>query len=193
MEVSGSFTDGSRDFNKAEASRYEVYDTVLGHVWVPTEGLILTQPARIRYERYPWIEKFEFDGIKPEPAKRKGIGTKDARGFVQSLATIYAAAYDEYREYGGDDAFDAEAYFAHAADDFVNRASEPLNRKIVSKFCGFAENMWREGNAEMLRICLEEVIPRLMADEKASAIAGNTFTEEFREYLQNIPDEAIRT
>ena len=45
----------------------------------------------------------------------------------------------------------------------------------------------------MLRICLEEVLPRLMADEKASAIAGNTFTEEFREYLQNIPDEAIRT
>ena len=193
MEVSVSFTDGSRDLNKAEEPLYEVYDTVLGRVWVPTEGLVLTRPARIRYERYPWIEKFEFDGIKPAPARRKGIGTKDARGFVKSLATIYAAAYDEYREYGGDDAFDAEAYFAHAADDFVNRASEPLNRKIVSKFCGFAENMWREGNAEMLRICLEEVIPRLMADEKASAIAGNTFTEEFREYLQNIPDEAIRT
>ena len=185
MEVSVSFTDGSRDLNRAEEPLYEVYDTVLGRVWVPTEGLVLTRPARIRYERYPWIEKFEFDGIKPAPAKRKGIGTKDARGFVKSLASVYSAAYDEYREYGGDDAFDAEAYFAHAADDFVTRAAEPVNRKMVSMFCGFAENMWREGDADMLRICLDTVIPRLTADENVKAIADNTFTEEFREYLKS--------
>ena len=45
--------------------------------------------------------------------------------------------------------------------------------------------MWREGDADMLRICLDTVIPRLTADENVKAIADNTFTEEFREYLKS--------
>jgi hypothetical protein len=34
---------------------------------VPVHGVLLEENAVIRYEKYPWIEKFELDGIKPAP------------------------------------------------------------------------------------------------------------------------------
>lgn len=32
---------------------------------MPAHGVLLEENAAIRYEKYPWIEKFELDGIKP--------------------------------------------------------------------------------------------------------------------------------
>lgn len=194
MEVSVSFTGGEEDLNDAAAggsaerySRgrpYSIEDSPLGRVWIPGEGLILTPPVRIRYEKHPWMEKFELDGIKPAPARRKGIGTKGAKGFVKSLATIYSAAYDDYREFGGDDAFDAAGYFRHAAEHFARMAEVPGREKMFSKFCGFAENMWREGDQQMLDVCMNEVIPALGKTVYAQRAFGDNITDEFREYLE---------
>ena len=184
MEVSVSFTDGTEDLNSTRPEKsYTVEETVLGRAWIPSQGLVITRPARVRYEKHPWIEQFEFDGIRPAPARRTGIGTKDARGFVRSLSTIYSRAYDEYREYGGDEAFDVEAYFRNAAERFVQTAGDASKGKILAKFCGFTENMWREGNEEMLHVCTDIMVPVLKDSEAAGAVFESSITDEFRDWL----------
>ncbi len=184
MEVSVSFTDGTEDLNSTRPERsYTVEETVLGRAWIPAQGLVITRPARVRYEKHPWMEKFEFDGIRPAPARRTGIGTKDARGFVRSLSTIYSPAYDEYREYGGDEAFDAEAYFRNAAERFAQTAEDTSRSRMLAKFCGFTENMWREGNEEMLHVCTDVILPVLKGNEAASVAFESSITDEFREWL----------
>ena len=100
MEVSVSFTDGSRDLNiekalqygtrsagsteQAEAGEtadrtYDIDRTVIGRVWIPREGLEISPPVRVRYEKHPWITAFEFDGLKAAPARRTGIGIRRGR------------------------------------------------------------------------------------------------------------------
>ena len=205
MEVSVSFTDGSRDLNiekalqhgthsagsteKAEAGEtadrtYDIDCTVIGRAWIPREGLEISPPVRVRYEKHPWITAFEFDGLKAAPARRTEIGNKAAKGFVKSLSTIYSKAYDEYRAYGGDESFDAGAYFSDAAKHFASMASDPQKARMFSKFCGFAENMWREGDEEMLRICLDDVLPSLLSDATAGEAFEKSITAEFRSYLE---------
>lgn len=182
MEVSVSFTDGSKDLNE-HGDRYSVEDTVLGRAWIAVDKLVLSEQARVRYERHPWMEKFEFDGIRPAPARRTGIGTKDARGFVKSLSTIYSAAYDEYYRYGGDAGFDAAAYFRNAAEHFALSAEDGSGDRMLAKFCGFAENMWREGNEEMLHVCTDTILPVLAERECTQSIFERSITDEFRDWL----------
>ena len=164
---------------------YNIDRTVLGRVWIPREGLEIAPPVRVRYEKHPWIEAFEFDGLRAAPARRTGIGNKGAKGFVKSLSTIYSRAYDEYRAYGGDESFDAGAYFAAAAKHFVTMASDPQKARLFSKFCGFAENMWREGDEEMLCVCMEDVLPAVLSDEAARTAFESSITSEFRSYLED--------
>ena len=201
-----SFTDGSLDLNIEKALQYgtrsagsteqaetgetadRTYDidrTVIGRVWIPREGLEISPPVRVRYEKHPWITAFEFDGLKAAPARRTGIGNKAAKGFVKSLSTIYSKAYDDYRAYGGDESFDAGAYFSNAAKHFASMASDPQKARLFSKFCGFAENMWREGDEEMLRVCLDDVLPAVLSDEAARTAFESSITSEFRSYLED--------
>ena len=191
MEVSVSFTDGGEELRAGAADAEETYITdksVLGRVWIPAEGLILTPPVRIRYERRPWLEGFEFDGIKAAPAQRAGTGTKDAKGFVRSLNTIYSRAYDDYREYGGDDAFDAKGYFRNAAEYFARMAGDEGRIKMLIKFCGFTENMWREGTEEMCRIAMDVIKPVLTGDKDCERLFTDSITEEFRNYIKEMED-----
>ena len=44
--------------------------------------------------------------------------------------------------------------------------------------------MWREGDQEMLDICMETVIPVLKKNAYMGAILKDTITEEFRDYLE---------
>lgn len=188
MEVSVSFTDGNTDFNEHGFGNYTgayiIDETAVGRAWIPEEGLILEPPLRVRYEKYPWIDKFELDGVRAAPARRKGIGTKGTKGFVRSLSTIYSAAYDDYREFGGDEAFDSERYFRNAAQYFTRLAEDADKAKIVSKFCGFVENMWREGDREMLDVCMRSVVPVLRENAHANELFEHHITEEFMDYLK---------
>ena len=136
MEVSVSFTDGT---SERDPELYIEDTSELGRVYIHREGVLVTGDIQVRYEKHPWIECFELDGVKAAPARRKGIGTKNAKGFVKSLSTIYSKAYDEYREYGGDEAFDAEAYFAHAARYFADMAGVVDRAKMYRLFSGFTE------------------------------------------------------
>ena len=63
-EVSVSFTDGD---GSEYAEDYFREESQIGTVYVPVHGVLLEENAAIRYEKYPWIEKFELDGIKPAP------------------------------------------------------------------------------------------------------------------------------
>ncbi len=199
MEVSVSFTDGSTELGSLQsqsggersaaegsaAKSYTLDESVMGRVWIPEGELLLTPPIRIRYEKHPWMEKFEFDGVKAAPAKRTGIGSKGAKGFVKSLSTIYSAAYSDYREFGGDADFDVSGYFRHATLCFARMAEDQGSTKMVKLFCGFAENMWREGNREMLDVCMDTVIPEIESSPQLSRIFRENITDEFREWLSD--------
>lgn len=56
-----SFTDG--DGSEFEGT-HMCLDSPVGKVYVPLSGVSIEDEARIRYERHPWIERFELDGIK---------------------------------------------------------------------------------------------------------------------------------
>ena len=183
--MSVSFTGGEAPAPEGGAAGYIVERSVLGRVYIPEEGILVTGPVRIRYEKYPWIEKFETDGLRAAPARRTGIGTKGAKGFVTSLSTIYSRAYDEYREFGGDEAFDAEKYFGHAAEWFVSAASDKARAKQFAKFCGFTENMWREGDRRMLDIAMKIILPVLTDAPETRKMFYNSITQEFREYISD--------
>ena len=61
MEITVSFTD--KTCEEMEASGYQCDESELGKVYYPAEGIEITDTITVRYERYPWIECFEVDGI----------------------------------------------------------------------------------------------------------------------------------
>ncbi len=62
MSVSFTGEEGPED-----PEGYIREESQIGAVYVPMHGVLIEDGAAIRYERYPWIEKFELDGIKPAP------------------------------------------------------------------------------------------------------------------------------
>ena len=60
--MSVSFTDKDASFYEEGYLREE---SQIGAVYIPLHGVELSSEPGIRYEKYPWIEKFELDGIKP--------------------------------------------------------------------------------------------------------------------------------
>ena len=60
--MSVSFTDGD---GSEFAEGYLREESQIGNVYVPIHGVLLEENACIRYERHPWLEGFELDGIKP--------------------------------------------------------------------------------------------------------------------------------
>lgn len=158
---------------------YEVMRSCLGLVYVPREGVEVDGEITIRYEKHPWIECFELDGIRASAPKRTAHGTKSFEGFVRSLSTIYSKAYEDYAEYP-----DPEDYFAHACEYFIKLSDDPDRAKIFRKFCGFVENMWREGNAEMCKIALGTIFCMLKDDTLVFKKFLGAITCEFKEWLK---------
>ena len=62
--MSVSFTDEDPAEYAEDHLREE---SQIGSVYVPLHGVLIEEGARIRYEKKPWIEGFELDGIKPAP------------------------------------------------------------------------------------------------------------------------------
>jgi len=60
--VSVRFTDES---SEAFGEEYIHEKSQIGAVYIPRHGVVVSEGAQIRYEIRPWIEHFEFDGIKP--------------------------------------------------------------------------------------------------------------------------------
>lgn len=160
-------------------------ESPLGRVFLPEDGVVISGRIRVRYEKYPWIEKFEVDGIRPAPVRRTGPGTKDIKGFVRSLSTIYSAAFDDYRDFGGDEALDAHGYFIHAADHFIEMIAAGSGGRLRRMFCGYVENMWREGNEEILGITMDTILPEIRRYPEVWSFFMDSLTEEFTEYIDS--------
>ena len=188
-EISVSFTDDSAQYYADDD--YLVEDSPIGKVFI-RKNIDVEGASCIRYEKHPWIEQFEFDGLHPRTPLREGYGNKTARGFVESLSKIYARAYDdyvamcseEYKSRENEDGFDAETYFSNAAHYFVQTAGEADSVPMFRKFCGFTENMWREGTKCMHDIALEVVLPIIAANITAASIFNDVITSEFAEYIK---------
>ena len=56
-----SFADDTQTFG----DDYLREESPIGAVYIPKHTVDIGENPGIRYERYPWIEKFELDGIKP--------------------------------------------------------------------------------------------------------------------------------
>lgn len=178
MEISVSFTDGG---GSEFADGYTRYESPVGYVYVPVKGVIIEEPVAIRYERHPWIEAFELDGIRPEPARREGFGMKSIQGFVMSLGKVYDDVLSDYNLFAGEDGFDAEGFFGHAADRMIAEAkTEPGQFR---RFAGFTENMWRLGDEPSYKLAMGTIIPRLKEHDDIWSIFTSEITDEFRDAL----------
>ena len=60
--MSVDFTD---EDPRTGGDEYIVDNSPVGLVYIPAHAVVLEDGACIRYERHPWIEGFELDGIKP--------------------------------------------------------------------------------------------------------------------------------
>jgi len=163
---------------------YREDKSVLGKVYIPLSGVEVTGDIVVRYERHPWIERFEVDGIKAAKPVRTGMGSKSIMGFVMSLATIYDKAYDDYNEYTRDGVFDAEAYFADITELFCGNAGNAAGRKAFRKFCGLTENMWREGCRAAYEIAMDTILPSIERKGLRDEFTAN-ITDEFRDYIES--------
>lgn len=181
MEMSVRFIDEQVSEEFSGNPDYSCDNSTAGKVFVPVDGVIIEGPIGIRYERRPWIEQFELDGIKAAPPRRKGVGNKDLKGFVKSLSTIYAKAYDDYNAIGDD----ANVYFGHVAEYFTKTYENPQMRKLFDKFSGLTENMWREGNLEMLDAAMQMIIPIMRRKAEIWERFQMGITEEFKSYIEN--------
>ncbi len=167
-------------------------ESPIGKVFIPKNGLDIIGDIRIRYEKHPWIEQFEFDGLHPHAPLREGYGTKEAKSFAESLSKIYAKAYDDYAALcseelvtaGNGDGLDIDAYFSKATEHFVQAAGRAENLPMVKKFCGFTENMWREGTKRMHDVALKVVLPIIENDPTTKDVFYNHITPEFRKYIE---------
>jgi hypothetical protein len=64
--VSVSFTDEDLSQSVDEfGNEYIVDRSPVGLVYIPAHSVDIDEDAAIRYERHPWIEAFELDGIRP--------------------------------------------------------------------------------------------------------------------------------
>lgn len=176
MEVSVSFT-GEDVWQYAQG--YNVYESQIGRVYVPAKGIIIEEPAAIRYERHPWIEAFELDGIRPQPARREGFGVKSVQGFLMSLGKVYGDVQRDYAKFSTEAGFDAEGFFSYVTGRMVAEAQTQPQQ--FRRFAGFTENMWRLGNKESYRLAMETVIPRLRKNTEVWRSFTDCVTEEFRD------------
>ena len=61
-----SFTDEDLSQSADEyGNEYIVDRSPIGLVYIPAHSVDIDEDAAIRYERHPWIEAFELDGIRP--------------------------------------------------------------------------------------------------------------------------------
>lgn len=178
MEISVSFTDGDGTEYSESHKRYE---SQIGHVYVPAKGIIMEEPAAIRYERHPWIEAFELDGIRPEPARREGFGEKSIQGFILSLGKVYDDVQSDYDMFICEAGFDAEAFFRHVTERMMDEAF--VKPEQFKRFAGFTENMWRLGDEPSYKLAMETVIPELKKNKDIWERFRIGITDEFREAL----------
>lgn len=174
--MSVGFTDGD---GTEYAEGYSRYESQIGYVYVPIKGVIIEEPAAIRYERHPWIEAFELDGIRPEPARREGFGEKSVQGFVMSLGKVYDDVLNDYNMFNGESGFDAKGFFGYVADKMASAALTEAEQ--FHRFAGFTENMWRLGDEMSYKLVMETIIPRLKGNENVWSSFRADITEEFRE------------
>lgn len=186
-----SFTDDIAQYY--ECDDYIVDESPIGKVVIPRHDVDITGEVGIRYERHPWIESFEFDGLHPRVPLREGYGTRGAKSFAESLSKIYAKAYDDYaamcsdelRTEENEDGLDVEAYYSNAAKYFIQIVGNPESATMFGKFCGFTENIWRDGTRTMHDVALGVILPIIESRPEATKIFYGTITPEFKKYIED--------
>lgn len=185
-----SFTDDSTQYY--DNDDYIVDESPIGKVFIPKKDVDIIGEVGIRYEKHPWMEQFEFDGLHPRTPVREGYGLRGAKACAESLSKIYAKAFDDYTAMCSDkyvtadneDGLNIEAYFSNAAEHFVGTVDQPESIHLYRKFCGLTENIWRDGTKAMHDIAVGTMLPIIWSNSEATRIFYDTVTPEFREYIE---------
>lgn len=165
-------------------------ETVLGRAYYPSDGVRITGELAVRYEKKPWLEAFEVDGLEALPDRRKGVGSRLIQEYVGTLSDdLYPPALELYREnIERNGSYDAVEYWAEVSRRFACEVQSSPNHggspKQFRRYCGFVENMWREGNQEVLDIVLGTILEIITADEKLEEFFRESITDEFKEFLE---------
>lgn len=178
MEISVGFAD--KDFAYYKENGYQQDETVLGAVFILTDKIDITGDIRIRYEKHPWIEHFEVDGIIPKPVKRVGFGDRSLKDFVPYLNNIYSDAFKDY-----DNCKSSIEYFKKVSKSFIDNFDND-NPKMFRKFCGFVENLWREGDREIHDIAMNTVVPMIRENDELWNIFCDVITKEFLSEIKKL-------
>ena len=62
--MSVGFADKDKTAQYYQEQGYIVDVTEVGRAYYPSEHVRITGDIRVRYEVYPWVSRFEVDGIK---------------------------------------------------------------------------------------------------------------------------------
>lgn len=95
--MSVSFTDEDLSQSADEyGNEYIVDRSPVGLVYIPAHSVDIDEDAAIRYERHPWIEGFELDGIRPAQVCCIWQPGMEAAGTVEQTADKVKEEMDEY-------------------------------------------------------------------------------------------------
>ena len=181
MEMSVGFIG---EDEKPSPDDFSECDSVQGKVYIPKLGVQIYEPVCIRYERHPWIETFEFDGIRPERPVREGFGVKSIQGFLLSLNSVYSEAGKDFEAYTAEESRDLNDFFVYVTDRMISESEKsPVQFR---RFCGFIENMWRIGNESAYDLAMKRLIPQIMTCEPAWNMLLGNITDEFRAAINDM-------
>ena len=65
--MSVGFADKDETVQFYQENGYVVDETEVGRAYYPAENVRITGEICVRYEVFPWISRFEIDGIRPVP------------------------------------------------------------------------------------------------------------------------------
>lgn len=194
MEISVGFADTDCDEKKYIEEGYVIDSTELGRVFYKPDAVDIDEEVSIIYDIKPWLEAFRIEGMRPKNPLRRGPGTKLARDFVPDLLEIFDDAlylYKTHCETSGE--FDASGYFAEVNKYFceIIRKSEGQakgseDRRLAAMYCGFVENLWREGDIHVEKIVAEVILPVMLEDEIVRSRLMSIATDEFVQWINVI-------
>lgn len=104
-----------------------------------------------------------------------------ARRLVRLFPDKQAALTEHYEEYGG---LLGHIFFAEEVNvPLVKLLTQDAYSEMIGSYCGFIEEMWRNGDAAVVNIVDVTILERLSDDEVVWRRFGGNISEEFIEYI----------
>lgn len=103
------------------------------------------------------------------------------RRLVRLFPDKQVALTEHYEEYGG---LLGHIFFAEEVNEpLVKLLTQDAYSEMIGSYCGFIEEMWRNGDAAVVNIVDVTILERLSDDETVWRRFGQHISEDFKEYI----------